>query len=145
METTNKHKEHKQMKTEFKLLIDEIKEQDRKVNQLQRDLGGKEHRIKLLESVTDTDNDIIEDLNKRIKGLESLLSKYGRVNVANKGNCKYTFKPYRHIVNSIEYREKLIKQGCFSDEGKIYDVVRTSKKSRAVVISDKNRELVSDK
>ena len=67
METTNKHKEHKQMKTEFKLLIDEIKEQDRKVNQLQRDLGGKEHRIKLLESVTDTDNDIIEDLNKRIK------------------------------------------------------------------------------
>ena len=108
------------MMKEFKLLIDEIKEQDRKLNQLQRELGSKESRIKSLEDLCNTDNDCIKHLEQKVNGLESLLSKYGTVH-------RDSFTPHNYILNVLKYKDEIIKQGHFCAKGKTYEVIQTTR------------------
>ena len=103
------------MNAEFKLLINEIKEQDRKINELSRKLGSKEARIKLLEDLCETDDKIINQKKENIKSLEGLLSKYGKV-------TKGRFQPYSHMTNVNDYKDTIVKQGHFTSKGITYTI-----------------------
>ena len=118
--TNNKTKDNKMMKKQFEFLLDEIKAQEKRILKAEQTIGLRENRIKLLEDLCETEDKIINEKDEKIKGLESLLSKYGTVH-------RDSFTPHNYILNVLKYKDELIKQGHFCAKGKTYDVIQTTR------------------